>query len=133
MTSHTMELPRLIEIGERNIQEFGSFLKKLNKPKKVSLISGSNVQNVLKERIEKSLKLNKIQFVWHTSKNNQIKSLNQIQKDVKKDNSDLLAGIGGGRSVDTAKMVSFNLSKPFVSLPIANSGGMYFLNGAKNA
>ena len=60
--SHTMELPRLIEIGEKNIQEFGSFLKKLNKPKKVSLISGNNVQNVLKERIEKSLKLNKIQY-----------------------------------------------------------------------
>ena len=121
MPSHTMELPRLIEIGEKNIQEFGNFLKKLNKPKKVSLISGKNVQNVLKERIEQSLKLNKIQFVWHTSKNNQIKSLNQIQKHVKKDNSDLLAGIGGGRSVDTAKMVSFNLSKPFVSLPTAAS------------
>ena len=121
MQSHTMELPRLIEIGEKNIQDFGNFLKKLNKPKKVSLISGNNVQNVLKDRIEKSLKTNKIQFVWHTSKNNQIKSLNQIQKDVKKDKSDLLAGIGGGRSVDTAKMVSFNLSKPFVSLPTAAS------------
>ena len=121
MQSHTMELPRLIEIGEKNIQDFGNFLKKLNKPKKVSLISGNNVQNVLKDRIEKSLKTNKIQFVWHTAKNNQIKSLNQIQKDVKKDKSDLLAGIGGGRSVDTAKMVSFNLSKPFVSLPTAAS------------
>ena len=116
-----MELPRLIEIGEKNIQEFGNFLKKLNKPKKVSLISGNNVQNVLRERIEKSLRLNKIQFVWHMSKNNQIKSINQIQKDVKKDNSDLVAGIGGGRSVDTAKMVSYNLSKPFVSLPTAAS------------
>lgn len=121
MSSHTMELPRLIEIGEKNIQEFGNFLKKLNKPKKVSLISGNNVQNVLKERIEKSLKSNKIKFVWHTSKNNQIKSINQIQKDVKKDNSGLVAGIGGGRSVDTAKMVSYNLSKPFVSLPTAAS------------
>ena len=121
MPSHTMELPRLIEIGEKNIKEFGKFLKKLNKPKKVSLISGNNVQNALQERIEKSLKLNKIQFVWHTSKNNQIKSLNQIQKNVKKDKSDLIAGIGGGRSVDTAKMVSYNLSKPFVSLPTAAS------------
>ena len=108
-------------MAKKNIQDFGNFLKKLNKPKKVSLISGNNVQNVLKDRIEKSLKTNKIQFVWHTAKNNQIKSLNQIQKDVKKDKSDLLAGIGGGRSVDTAKMVSFNLSKPFVSLPTAAS------------
>ncbi|WP_428325187.1 sn-glycerol-1-phosphate dehydrogenase [Nitrosopumilus sp.] len=121
MKSHTMELPRLIEIGERNIGDFGKFLNSLNKPKKVSLISGTNVQKVLRKKIEKSLKLKKIKFVWHTSIDNQLKSLNQIQKDVKKDNSDLIAGIGGGRSVDTAKLISYNLGKPFVSLPTAAS------------
>ena len=121
MKSHTMELPRLIEIGEKNIDDFGKFLNALNRPKRVSLISGTNVQKVLKEKIEKSLKSKKIQFVWHTSIDNQIKSLNQIQKDVKKDNSSLVVGIGGGRSVDTAKLISYNLGKPFVSLPTAAS------------
>ena len=121
MQSHTMELPRLIEIGEKNINDFGKFLSSLNKPKKVSLIAGTNVQKILKKKIEKSLKTKKIQFIWHTSIDNQIKSLNQIQKDVKRDNSDLIAGIGGGRSVDTAKLISYNLGKPFVSLPTAAS------------
>jgi len=96
-------------------------LNLLNKPKKVSLISGVNVQKVLKKKIEKSLKLKKMKFVWHTSKDNQMKSLKQIEKDVKKDNSDLIVGIGGGRSVDTAKLISYNLDKPFVSLPTAAS------------
>ena len=121
MQSHKMELPRLIEIGEKNINDFGKFLISLNKPKKVSLIAGTNVQKILKKQIEKSLKLKKIQFIWHTSIDNQIKSLNKIQKDVKKDNSDLIVGIGGGRSVDTAKLISYNLGKPFVSLPTAAS------------
>jgi glycerol-1-phosphate dehydrogenase [NAD(P)+] len=121
MQSHTMELPRLIEIGEKNIGDFGRFLNSLNKPKKVSLIAGTNVQKVLRKKIEKSLKSKKIQFIWHKSKDNQIKSLNRIQKDVKKDNSDLIVGIGGGRSVDTAKLISYNLGKPFVSLPTAAS------------
>ena len=121
MQSHSMELPRLIEIGEKNINDFGKFLKSLNQPKKVSLISGKNVQKVLRKKIEKSLNSNKIQFIWHTSKDNQIKSLNQIQKDVKRDNSDLIVGVGGGRSVDTAKMISYSLGKPFVSLPTAAS------------
>ena len=121
MQSHTMELPRLIEIGEKNIGDFGKFLKSLNKPKKVSLICGSNVQKVLKIKVEKSLKIKKIQFVWHTSTDNQIKSINKIEKNVKKDNSDLIVGIGGGRSVDTAKLISYNLSIPFVSLPTAAS------------
>ena len=121
MHSHTMELPRLIKIGEKNIGDFGTFLNLLNKPKKVSLISGVNVQKVLKKKIGKSLKLKKIKFVWHTSKDNQMESLKQIEKDVKKDNSDLIVGIGGGRSVDTAKLISYNLDKPFVSLPTAAS------------
>ncbi|MGB0855544.1 MAG: sn-glycerol-1-phosphate dehydrogenase [Nitrosopumilus sp.] len=121
MQSHLMELPRLIEIGEENIDDFGKFLISLNKPKKTSLVSGPNVQKALRRKIEKSLKLKKIQYIWHTSKDNQIESLNQIQKDVKKDNSSLIVGIGGGRSVDTAKIISYNLGKPFVSLPTAAS------------
>ncbi len=121
MQPHRMELPRLIEIGEKNIGDFGKFLASLNRPRKVSLIAGTNVQKILKKKIEKSLKPKKIRFVWHTSIDNQIKSLNQIQKDVKKDGSDLIVGIGGGRSVDTAKLISYNLGKPFVSLPTAAS------------
>ena len=73
MQSHTMELPRLIEIGEKNIGDFGKFLKSLTRPKKVSLICGKNVQKVLKIKVEKSLKKKKIQFIWHTSIDNQIK------------------------------------------------------------
>jgi len=121
MQSHTMELPRQIVVGEKNISEFGDFLYNLTKPKKISLISGIHVKKILKEKIEKSLKSKKIRFVWHLSKDNQIASLDKIEKDVKKDDSDIIAGIGGGRSVDAAKMVSFNLDMPFLSVPSAAS------------
>lgn len=121
MQSHTMELPRQIVVGEKNINEFGEFLHNLTKPKKVSLISGIHVKKVVKQRIEKSLKSKRIRFVWHISKDNHIDSLRKIQKDVKKDQSDIIAGIGGGRSVDTAKLISFNLDIPFVSVPTAAS------------
>ena len=59
MPSHTMELPRLIVVGENNINEFGEFLFSLNKPKKVSLISGIHVKKILKKKIEKSRKIGK--------------------------------------------------------------------------
>ena len=116
-----MELPRLIVIGEKNINEFGKFLRSLNNPKKVTLISGDNVRKYLQKKIESSLALAKIRYVWHTAISNEIKLINEIQKNVKKDHSDLIIGIGGGRSVDIAKMVSFNLKKPFASLPTAAS------------
>ena len=72
MQSHTMELPRLIEIGEKNIGDFGRFVNSLNKSKRISLISGTNVTKIIQKKIESSLKSNKIKFVWHMSGNNTI-------------------------------------------------------------
>ena len=121
MPSHTMELPRLIVIGEKNIGKIGKFVLSLNKPERVSLVTGEHVKKILQKKIEKSLRISKINYVWHIANENTIKSIRNIQTQVKKDKSDLIVGIGGGRSVDIAKMIAFNLSKPFVSVPTAAS------------
>ena len=116
-----MELPRLIVIGEKNIGKIGDFLISLEKPKKVSLITGKHVKKILQKKIEKSLRVSKIKFVWHTTKDNELRSIKNVQNKVKKDKGELVVGIGGGRSVDIAKMIAFNLKKPLVSIPTAAS------------
>ena len=121
MSSHTMELPRQIVIGEKNISKIGNFIANLANPKKVSLVSGDRVRKITYEKVERSLTDSKIKNVWHISISNDIKSAKKTQYDIKKDNSDLIIGIGGGRSVDIAKMVAFNLKKPFVSIPTSAS------------
>lgn len=119
--AHTMELPRLIVIGEKNIHEFGNFLNSLNNPKKVSIISGIHVKKFIQKNIEHSLDASSIRYLWHVANNNDVKSIKEIQTKVRKDKGDLIIGIGGGRSVDITKMVAFNLKKSFVSLPTAAS------------
>jgi len=121
MSSHTMELPRQIVIGEKNISKIGNFIANLANPKKVSLVSGDRVRKITYEKVERSLTDSKIKNVWHISISNDIKSAKKTQHDIRKDNSDLIIGIGGGRSVDIAKMVAFNLKKPFVSIPTSAS------------
>ena len=120
--SHTMELPRQIVVGENNIEEVGKFLHGLcPNSKKVSIISGKNVKKIFGEQIDSSLKESKINSIWHLATSNLVKDTKQIQKKVKNAKTDLIIGIGGGRSVDIAKLCSFNLRKPFVSIPTSAS------------
>ena len=121
MSSHTMELPRKIVVGEKNIANIGNFLKSLKNTKKVSLISGSNVKKIVQKKIQKYFDLAKIENIWYLAKTNDTKSIRDIEKKVSQNKSDLIIGIGGGRSVDIAKMIGFNLTLPFVSVPTSAS------------
>ena len=120
-TSHTIELPRQIVGGEKNIDRVGEFLKSLCKPKKVSIISGKNVKKIVGGKIDNSLKKSRIRGTWHLAVSNQINALKDVEKKVQSDKSDLIIGLGGGRSVDVAKLCSFNLKIPFVSIPTSAS------------
>jgi len=119
--SHTMELPRLIVVGEKNIGNFGKFLLDLGPTKKVSVIAGNHVQKIVKTKITRSLSDSKIKSSWHVPSTNDEKSIRLVESRVRGDKADLIIGVGGGRSVDIAKMISYNLGKPFVSVPTAAS------------
>ncbi len=116
-----MELPRQIVVGEKNIGQVGEFLRSLSNPRKVSIISGKNVKKIIGKEIGQSLKNAKISAVWHLARSNEVKETITIQKKVKSTKSDIIIGLGGGRSVDIAKLCAFNLRKQFVSIPTSAS------------
>ena len=116
-----MELPRKILIGENNISGIGEFLVGLSNPRKVSLVSGDKVRKITDKKISSSLTDSGIKYVWHRSTSNDVASANRTLSEINKDKSDLIIGIGGGRSVDIAKMIAYNLKKSFVSIPTSAS------------
>src|SRR5438309_1174320 len=121
MPSHVMELPRKIVIGENNIEDIGKFVDDLANPKKVSVVSGDRVRKIIYKKVADSLAASKIKNIWHISISNDTKAVQKTVNEIKKDKSDLIIGIGGGRSVDIAKMTAFTLKKSFVSIPTSAS------------
>ena len=51
---------------------------------------------------------------------------------VRKEQPNFIVGVGGGRSVDVAKMISFNLNIPFISVPTSASHGLVHCRGNNN-
>jgi glycerol-1-phosphate dehydrogenase [NAD(P)+] len=121
MPSHVMELPRKIVIGENNIEDIGKFVADLANPKKVSVVSGDRVRKITYKKVADSLAASKIKNIWHISISNDTKAVQKTIAEIKMDKSDLIIGIGGGRSVDIAKMTAFTLKKSFVSIPTSAS------------
>jgi len=89
MPSHTMELPRQIVVGEKNIDDIGDFLRSLTETTKVSLISGSNVKKIIQKKIEASLVASKIKSSWYLAKMNDQKTIQDIEKKVRLNKSGL--------------------------------------------
>ena len=67
MASHTMELPRQIVVGDKNIGDLGDFLNSIKKTKSISMVSGGNVKKIVQKKIEASLARSKIKSIWHLS------------------------------------------------------------------
>jgi glycerol-1-phosphate dehydrogenase [NAD(P)+] len=119
---HSMELPRKILIGEGVISHLGSFIIDLNKNvNRVSLISGNVVKSRSGDSCSKILRECSIVDSWHTAPIATIEAVTALQDEIRATSPDFLIGIGGGRSVDIAKMISFSLKVPFISVPTSAS------------
>ena len=96
MPSHTMELPRQIVVGEKNIGDVGNFLSSLTETKKVSVISGSSVKKIVQKKIEASLATSKIKSFWYLAKINDQKTMQYIEKKCAKTKVGWLLELGVG-------------------------------------
>ncbi|MFY3740663.1 MAG: glycerol-1-phosphate dehydrogenase [NAD(P)+] [Candidatus Nitrosomirales archaeon] len=116
-----MELPRKILIGDGVIQELGNFVSDLGNVKNVAIVSGASVKARAGEQCSKALHSCDLMDKWFLTKVADMDSVNSVQSGISKDGVDIIIGFGGGKSVDIAKTVAYNLNKPFVSVPTSAS------------
>src|SRR5919205_2198006 len=119
--THLMELPREILIGDGVISKLGSFITDLDdNASKIAIITGNKVKTRAGAACKSSLFEYSLQDSWYIADDASMNSVNKLQTKIR-DSPDFIIGLGGGRSVDVAKMTAFKLNKPLVSVPTSAS------------
>ena len=101
---HLIELPRKILVGYDTIESLGEFIQDFGFGQKILIISGFHVNAIISSTINKLLKKSNFNFTWQLINSATIENVNHIVKVAKKKNVNLLIGLGGGKSVDVAKL-----------------------------
>lgn len=121
LSRHLMELPRKILVGSDVIKELGNFIKDLGFGHKVLIISGVNVKNLIGKIIDESLSSFGLSHHWYLINSATVDHAKQVVGLAKNQRSEVLIGLGGGKSVDIAKLSAYYANLPLISVPTSAS------------
>ena len=116
--SKWMQLPRDVVIGHDVIGQLPAVCKDLRLGKSALLISGKGTMDLAGSRVKQILAQDYEVTVFLAEEIN-IAIIKEGETAAA--GADFLIGVGGGRVIDTAKIVSYNIDRPFISVPTAAS------------
>ncbi len=103
------------------IRELGSFIKDLGFGKEVLIISGEKVKSLIEKDVKESLSSFGLSYLWHHIDSATMSFVGQVVDLAKKHQSKILVGLGGGKSIDVAKLSAYYANLPFISVPTSAS------------
>ncbi len=118
---HVMELPRKVVVGDEIIRDMGNILEELEVGASALIVWGPNVKKKVGDELLESLEKKSFKINWEIVGPSTFQEVERISKLTKKTRASFLIGVGGGRSIDIAKLSSFNSRIPFVSVPTSAS------------
>ncbi len=113
---HLMELPTKVLIGDGVISELGEFIEESAGRRKVVVASGSNVKSKVCDAVDSALGE---RAVWVEVTAADTKNVAKVIE--QSATSGCIIGVGGGKSVDVAKLAAFRKHLPFYSVPTSAS------------
>ena len=115
-----MELPRRVVVGAEILGRMGEILEELELGKGALVISGPNVKGIIGTQLEEALK-KRYQVSWEIIGPSTFQEVERVSMITKESKVSFLIGVGGGKSIDIAKLASFSCKIPFVSIPTSAS------------
>ncbi len=116
-----MQLPRNVVVGHGVINDTGKVCKDLKLNGNALIIAGDTTFKAAGKTVVVSLEDSGFNVNFAKVENPTLDQVNKVEKISKEVKAEFLLGVGGGKSIDIAKLASVHLDLPFISVPTAAS------------
>ncbi|MCZ7380815.1 MAG: NAD(P)-dependent glycerol-1-phosphate dehydrogenase [Candidatus Methanoperedens sp.] len=116
-----MQLPRNVVVGHGVINDTGKVCKDLKLNGNALIVAGGTTFKAAGKTVAVSLEDSGFNVNFAKVENPTLDEVNNVEKVSKEVKAEFLLGVGGGKSIDIAKLASMHLDIPFISVPTAAS------------
>jgi glycerol-1-phosphate dehydrogenase [NAD(P)+] len=116
-----MELPRNVVVGHGVINATGKVCKDLKLNGNALIVAGGTTLHAAGKIVEVTLEESGFDVCVAIIKNPGIDEVRKVENMANELKASFLLGVGGGKSIDIAKLASKHLDVPFISVPTAAS------------
>lgn len=121
LQSHDIELPKKVIIGPGVINKLTEIIKDFRISDTALIVTGPIVYNIAGKKVEELLKEMSITPYVVIVKDSTIDTLNKVKKVAAEVKPNIVIGVGGGKSIDVAKYVAYEIKRIFISIPTSAS------------
>ncbi|MCX6649305.1 MAG: NAD(P)-dependent glycerol-1-phosphate dehydrogenase [Candidatus Bathyarchaeota archaeon] len=117
---HRIDLPRIVLVGRGVLSSINGICRELGY-RKALIVTGKNTLKVAGEQVQWILANDGIGSDRSIVEDAQLETVGRVMEDAGRSQSDVLIGVGGGRSIDVAKLAAAKTGKAFISVPTVAS------------
>jgi glycerol-1-phosphate dehydrogenase [NAD(P)+] len=115
--AHRMQLPGEVVIGSGVIHQLGEVAQRVVSTQRAVLITNKDLMKIVSEDAIAALEKSNFSVeVIHIEKATE-NAVEQSCEGIRKQNAEVVVGVGGGSVIDTAKLCSTQENQPFISVP----------------
>ncbi len=121
MKIHRMELPREVIVGEETLGLVGEVCKRLGFSKSALVVTGPKTYRIAGEKVVDLLHEEGIKVDHFIVSSTTMWNVKAVEQKIKELAPQVVLGVGGGTTIDVAKLSSASRGVPFISVPTAAS------------
>jgi len=120
MPVHRIDLPRIVLVGRGVLTSINGICRELGY-RKALVVTGKSTLKVAGEKVQWILANDGIDSGKSIVADAQLETVGRVMEDASRSDVDVLIGVGGGRSIDVAKLAAAKTGKSFISVPTVAS------------